>query len=166
MLDPERAEGLSNMPAAEFDAAVEAQAQSIHGKMSADSDRVVIPLRGLLADRFSGHRAVLVGEAAHVFPPIGAQGLNLGLRDVATFARIANRHNDAGSKIATDAYHAGRQRDVQSRTFAIDIVNRSLLTSFLPAHLVRSGGIAVASAVPPLRRFLMRSGLAGLSGSV
>jgi len=166
LLERDRAAALANMPAQAFDEAVEVQAQSIHGRMSADTDRVVIPLRGLLAERFAGHRTMLVGEAAHVFPPIGAQGLNLGLRDVATLARIVRRTGDPGSEAATKAYQTGRQSDVQSRTYAVDLVNRSLLSSFLPVHFLRSGGLAVASAIPALRRFMMHSGLSGLSRAV
>ena len=160
MSEPERAEALASINEREFEAIVERQAQSIHGKMSADTERVVIPMRGLIAKRFAGHRAMIVGEAAHVFPPIGAQGLNLGLRDVATFSRVIRRFGDAGSQAATDAYHAGRQADIQSRTYAVDLVNRSLLSSLFPVHLLRSGGLSVASAIPLLRKAIMRGGLA------
>lgn len=166
LLEPNRAATLAAMPEQDFDEAVEIQAQSIHGRMSADTDRVVIPLRGLLAERFAGHRTMLVGEAAHVFPPIGAQGLNLGLRDVATLARIVGRMGDPGSEAATRSYQAGRQRDIQSRTYAVDLVNRSLLSAFLPVHLLRSSGLAVASAIPALRRIMMHSGLSGFSRAI
>ena len=40
------------------------------------------------AQSFGAKRIALVGEAAHVIPPIGAQGLNLGLRDAATIAEL------------------------------------------------------------------------------
>ena len=45
--------------------------------------RGAFPLSGLVAHGMARHRVALVGEAAHVMPPIGAQGLNLGFRDVA-----------------------------------------------------------------------------------
>ena len=159
MMEPERAVALASIPEQEFETTVERQARSIHGKMSPDTERVIVPMRGLIANRFSGHRAMIVGEAAHVFPPIGAQGLNLGLRDVATFFRVIRRFGDAGTESATNAYHAGRQADIQSRTYAVDLVNRSLLSSLFPVHLIRSGGLSVASAIPVLRRAIMRGGL-------
>jgi hypothetical protein len=40
------------------------------------------PLSSLIADSFGKGRTMLVGETGHAFPPIGAQGLNLGLRDI------------------------------------------------------------------------------------
>jgi 2-octaprenyl-6-methoxyphenol hydroxylase len=104
---------------------------------------------------------MLVGEAAHLFPPIGAQGLNLGFRDVATLKRVLTRSSDdPGGSEALDAYHTARQRDVRTRTLAIDLLNRSLLTDFLPVQAARGLGLALASTVPPLRRALIRQGLA------
>ena len=41
--------------------------------------------------RNSPNRIALVGEAAHVVPPIGAQGLNMGLRDAADIADIVGQ---------------------------------------------------------------------------
>ncbi len=49
------------------------------------------PLSGLVPDRFGANRVLLVGEAGHVLPPIGAQGLNLGLRDAAAAADVIGR---------------------------------------------------------------------------
>ncbi len=163
----DRARQAMEMSTDEFDRLVERQAQSIHGRMQVDGERAVLPLRGLLAKQFAANRIVLVGEAAHVFPPIGAQGLNLGLRDVAKLADILPRHKkDPGCEAALRAYQAGRQLDVRSRTYAVDLFNRSLLSSFVPAHLLRSGGLSLASTMPAFRQFLMRRGLSDVSTPV
>ena len=104
---------------------------------------------------------MLVGEAAHLFPPIGAQGLNLGFRDVAALKRVLARHRgDPGAPAALEAYHDARQTDVRTRTLAVDLLNRSLLTDFLPVQAARGLGVAMAASVPALRRALMRQGLA------
>ncbi len=67
---------------------IERRAHSLLGKMSVEPGRGVFPLAVETADAFARARIALVGEAAHVVPPIGAQGLNLGLRDGATIAEI------------------------------------------------------------------------------
>ena len=120
-------------------------------------------MTGLSVDRYRAHRLALVGEAAHVFPPIGAQGLNLGLRDVASLrdavvdAREAN--TDLGSDEALAGYQRSRDVDVRLRTSAVDSLNRTLLTGFLPADLLRGAGLLALSGIGPLRRAVMREGV-------
>ncbi len=145
-----------------FSRAAEERAHFVHGAMRLDSPPALVPLGAALAEGFAARRTVLVGEAAHVFPPIGAQGLNLGFRDIAALRRMLTRHRgDPGGPAALAAFHAMRWADVRSRTYAIDLLNRSLLTDFLPVQAARALGIGLAASVPPLKRLLMRQGLAG-----
>lgn len=161
MSRPEAAEAAAKLEGDSFSRAVEQQAHSIHGAMRLDSDRAVFPLQAALAERFAARRTVLVGEAAHLFPPIGAQGLNLGFRDVAALRSVLSRHfHDPGAPEALAAYHAARQGDVRARTIAVDLLNRSILTDFLPVQAARGLGLGLTSSVPVLRRALMRYGLA------
>lgn len=144
-----------------FNAEAERRAHSIAGTMRADGPRTVYPLQGSIADRFAAQRVMLVGEAAHTFPPIGAQGLNLGLRDVAALGAVLQSYRtDPGQPEALATFHRARQGDVRSRTLAIDMLNRSLLTGFLPVQAARGLGLAMADMVPGLRRVLIRQGLA------
>jgi 2-octaprenyl-6-methoxyphenol hydroxylase len=144
-----------------FAAIAEKRAHFVHGGMRLDSEPALFPLSAAIAERFAAQRTMLVGEAAHLFPPIGAQGLNLGFRDVATLKRVLARHgDDPGSAEATAAFHAMRRADIRTRTYAVDLLNRSLLTDFLPVQAGRALGIGLAASVPALRRFLMRQGLA------
>jgi 2-octaprenyl-6-methoxyphenol hydroxylase len=107
---------------------------------------------------------VLVGEAAHVLPPIGAQGLNMGLRDAADIADIVRgvllSGEDPGSPRALARFETARCSDVLSRTMAIDMANRSLLSNFLPTQTARALGLHLIGGIGPLRRLAMREGLA------
>ena len=110
-------------------------------------------------------RIALVGEAAHVIPPIGAQGLNLGLRDAATIGELADRSAIATAATSArddvlDAYDTMRRADVGSRTLAIDLLNRTLLTDFLPVQGARGLGLYLLDRIGPLRRAVMREGVA------
>ena len=118
------------------------------------------PMRGLKARTFSGERTMLVGEAGHAFPPIGAQGLNMSLRDAGHVADVVLNHDDAGSPAAAADYHGLRVLDVNERQAAITLVNKSLLADLLPLHLLRVGALSMISAFPPLRQLVMRQGLA------
>jgi 2-octaprenyl-6-methoxyphenol hydroxylase len=106
----------------------------------------------------------LVGEAAHVVPPIGAQGLNMGLRDAADIADIVREAmasgDDPGSPQVLQRYDSVRRADVASRTFVIDMANRSLLSDFLPVQYLRAAGLHLIGSIGPLRRIAMREGLA------
>jgi 2-octaprenyl-6-methoxyphenol hydroxylase len=133
----------------------------ILGDVAIDGRRQVFPLSGMTARRFAASRVALVGEAAHVFPPIGAQGLNLGYRDVAALERVLARHrDDPGAPAALDAFERARRPDVVSRTAAVDALNRTLLSAFLPAQMARGLGLFLLDSVPPLRRAAMQQGLA------
>lgn len=159
---PELGEARLQLPPDNLARAIEDRAASIHGAMRLEGPPAVYPLHAALADRFAANRTVLLGEAAHIFPPIGAQGLNLGFRDVAALRRLLARHRtDPGGDAAIGAYHVARMADVRSRTLAVDLLNRSLLTDFLPVQVMRGAGASLVSSLPLLRRALMWQGLAG-----
>lgn len=143
---------------------VERRAHSLLGQMTLEGDRGLFRLSWKRARRFADRRIVLVGEAAHVIPPIGAQGLNIGLRDAATVAELVvaarRRRDDVGGMPLTDRYDAARRADVATRTFAVDLLNRSLVSDFLPVQGMRGLALYVLDRVGPLRRALMREGMA------
>jgi 2-octaprenyl-6-methoxyphenol hydroxylase len=123
----------------------------------------VFPLATETAQRFARNRIALVGEAAHVIPPIGAQGLNLGLRDAATIGELAvearRDGGDVGAPEVLAEYDRRRRADVTSRAFAVDALNRSLLSDFLPVQGARGFGLYLLDKIGPLRRAVMREGV-------
>jgi len=138
---------------------VEERMHSILGAVEVEDGIQRFALSGATAARMSGQRSALVGEAAHVFPPIGAQGLNLGLRDAADIVAVAAQHrDDPGSASMLREYETRRRADVASRTVAVDLLNRSLLTGFLPVQALRSVGLGLLSSSSALRRLVMREG--------
>jgi 2-octaprenyl-6-methoxyphenol hydroxylase len=160
---PKEAERLIALSDDELSEAAERQSHSILGRLRVEPGRHLFPLAIEQPRQFAHHRIALVGEAAHVIPPIGAQGLNMGLRDAADIADIV-RHamasgEDPGSPQVLKRYDSARRADVLSRTFAIDIANRSLLSDFLPAQSLRAAGLHLIGSFGPLRRLAMREGL-------
>jgi 2-octaprenyl-6-methoxyphenol hydroxylase len=148
----------------ELSEAVERQSHSILGRMAVEGGRHVFPLVIERPRQFAQKRVALVGEAAHVIPPIGAQGLNMGLRDAADIAAVVRdaiaSGDDPGAPNALRRYDMARRADVLSRTFAIDLANRSLLSNLLPVQSLRAAGLHLIGSVGPLRRLAMREGLA------
>jgi 2-octaprenyl-6-methoxyphenol hydroxylase len=135
------------------------------GKVTVEPGRQVYPLASISPLGFAAKRVALIGEAAHVFPPIGAQGLNLGIRDVEDLASVAVSHAaDPGSPAALADYDRRRRADIVARSSAVNLLNRSLLSSLLPAQLARFAGLGALGAFSPLRGFFMREGLRPGSG--
>lgn len=148
----------------ELSEAAERQSHSILGRVEVEAGRNLFPLTIESPAQFASHRVALVGESAHVVPPIGAQGLNMGLRDAADIADIAGKAmslgEDPGSAQVLARYQSARRADVASRTIAIDIANRSLLNDFLAMQSLRAAGMHLLGSFGPLRRLAMREGLA------
>jgi len=164
VLAPAAADELAALDDAELSDEIERASHSILGKIEAEPARGRFPLRVGTARRFADRRIALVGEAAHIIPPIGAQGLNLGLRDAATISELAiladRRDHDIGSDEVLAHYDRLRRADVGSRTLAIDLLNRTLLSDFLPAQSLRGLGLYLIDRIGPLRRAVMREGVA------
>jgi 2-octaprenyl-6-methoxyphenol hydroxylase len=164
VVDPTEAPRLAALSDVEISAEIERRSHSILGRLEVEPGRGVFPLVVEVARAFGAHRAVLIGEAAHVLPPIGAQGLNLGLRDAATIAELAvaahRDGRDPGSPELTARYEHMRRADVMSRSLAVDLLNRSLLSDFLPWQAARGLGLFLTERLAPLRRAAMREGIA------
>jgi len=168
VVQPQQAEELMALDDAELSAQIEQRMQSMLGRVSVEPGRQVYPLSNATPRRFAQNRVALVGEAAHIFPPIGAQGLNLGIRDVRDLVDIvATRAEDPSAEPGLDAYDRKRRPDIVARTAAVTLLNRSLLSGMLPAQLARSVGLGALGGIPPLRAIFMREGLrpgSGLAG--
>lgn len=158
---PPEAERLTSLSAEQLSAEVEIRMQSMLGKVSVEDGVQAWPLSGMTATRYGKGRVAFVGEAGHAFPPIGAQGLNLSLRDIAALEDILI---DRGSvPIAADSgdrFDRKRRLDIASRTASVDLLNRSLLSDLLPVQMLRAAGLQVLASLGPLRNLVMQEGVA------
>ncbi len=147
----------------DFARELEAEVGSVFGAMQLESACGAFPMMGLSVSRLTGRRIALLGEAAHAFPPLAAQGLNLSLRDIAALvdcvATAQAKGHDIGGTTALAAYADARRADISLRTHGIDVLNRSLLADFLPVDLVRGASFFAFSMIGPLRRAIIREGI-------
>jgi 2-octaprenyl-6-methoxyphenol hydroxylase len=150
VLEAARAGGESALLAAFAD-----KSQRLFGAVSLAGPAFIFPLSTLSIDNAGTDGVVLVGEAAHAFPPIGAQGLNLGLRDVAdlagSLAAVDRTAPDWAAAVSAD-YTARRAGDLARTGGMVDALFRSLLAEMLPAQALRAGGLWALKLAPPLRR--------------
>lgn len=162
---PERADEMRALDPDAFGEAVTTASLGLLGRLQLDGPVGAFPIVVGAAANFARRRTMLVGEAGHVLPPIGAQGLNLGIRDAAAAAKVIGRAlaagRDPGGRETLRAYAIARAPDAWTRTAAADLLNKSLMSDLLPVQAARRLGLAAISRLGPLRRFVMREGLAG-----
>jgi len=162
---PESANELAALDDTTLSLRVEQQMQSMLGRVTVEPGRQIYPLSTVTPLRFARDRVALVGEAAHVFPPIGAQGLNLGIRDIDDLVGIANENRgDPGAAKVLATYDFKRRPDILARSSAVNLLNMSLLSDMLPAQMARGAGLSALGGFAPLRAFFMREGLRPGSG--
>lgn len=163
LVTPGEAERLRALTPKALAIAVQRASTSLLGDLEVVTPVAAVPMRGLIAQKATGTRLALAGEALHAFPPIGAQGLNLGLRDARQIVDVVGKAlaagRDPGAPEVLAAYESGRRIDAVSRTYGVDLLNRTLISGLLPLDLMRAAGLAAAANIGPFRRLLMRAGM-------
>jgi 2-octaprenyl-6-methoxyphenol hydroxylase len=160
MEDGPEVQRLAALPAAEFEAEATARSAQVQGPLTLATRRQVWPIISQMADRLTAQRLALVAEAAHVVPPIGAQGLNMSLRDLATLLDLAVADAAGlGSQKMLDAYARARHADIRLRVAGIDALNRASQADAPFLRDLRATGVRVLHDLTPVRRGLMRLGL-------
>jgi len=151
---------LAALDEAAFSAEATERSAGVNGPLTLANPRQVWPIISQIADRFDGPRCALVAEAAHVVPPIGAQGLNMSLADMACLLDLAvARPDELGSRRMLTTYHRRRWPEVRARVAGIDLLNRTSRAGAQAARDLRAMGIRTLYGAAPVRRGLMRMGL-------
>lgn len=160
MNDGRRALDLMEMPEEAFSREATLRSANVLGPLELASPRRLWPVVTQTADRITARRTAVVAEAAHVLPPIGAQGLNTSLHDIAA---LVDRARALPGELGTDAmlgsYARDRAEAVHLRAQAIDLFNRVCRSGAAPVQALRLAGLKAVHDVPPLRRAVMRAGL-------
>ena len=134
------------------------------GRITRVGTRSQYPLTRVIADRVTGPRTLLMGNAAQTIHPIGAQGFNLGLRDALAFAQLLDG-GDPGADAILAAY-AGVRREDRERTLAFsDGLARATSNDSFPMHVLRSLGLLAVGNVPGLSDPMVSAAM-GLRGEV
>ncbi len=155
-----KAKALFELPTPAFEAQMSERSCHLFGPLSLASQRTIWPIISQKAQRLNGQRLALVAEAAHVVPPIGAQGLNMSLGDMRTLLDLAMAHPDRlGDAEMLEAYHRARHRDIAVRVLGIDLLNRASMVNAQPLRDARAMGLNALYALPQVRKTLMQMGL-------
>ena len=155
-----RADALQRMEATAFEAEMTQRSCGLFGDLSLASRRSIWPIISQSAERMDGQRLALMAEAAHVVPPIGAQGLNMSLGDLRVLLELAEaRPEGLGDAQMLSAYHKARHNEIMLRVKGIDLLNRSSMIEVRPLRDLRAMGLNALYSLAPVRRTLMQMGL-------
>ncbi len=148
---------LKALPREDFETALNVRSAGVLGHLTQATRLTEWPIISQIANRFTGPRTALIAEAAHVVPPIGAQGLNMSLADLRALIDLSA--GDPGSAASLAAYERRRRPEAMARLLGIDALNRTSMISARPLRDLRAAALGGLYAVAPIRRVMMRAGL-------
>ncbi|NHM17309.1 UbiH/UbiF family hydroxylase [Tritonibacter mobilis] len=154
------ADRLAALDEAAFEGEMNTRSCGVLGALKLASRRTLWPIISQRAERLVGERLALMAEAAHVVPPIGAQGLNMSLADLRVLMDLVEAHPEGlGDQAMLDAYEKARHSDIKLRVSGIDLLNRASMIEARPLRDLRAGGLNALYSLPQVRKMLMQMGL-------
>ena len=154
---PEVARLLALSPDA-FEEEMNTRSCGLFGPLKLASRLTVWPIISQIAERFYGEHTALMAEAAHVVPPIGAQGLNMSLADLSALVALATPET-LGTHAMLSAYHRRRYPDVALRVAGVGMLNRASMIHAQPLRDARAKMLDLMYSAAPVRRSLMQMGI-------
>jgi 2-octaprenyl-6-methoxyphenol hydroxylase len=137
------------------------------GKLELLGDRFIFQVQLMQSDRYALHRLALIGDAAHNCHPVGGQGLNLGIRDVAALAQVLQEADAQGEDIGNievlKRYERWRQRENLTILGFTDLLDRMFSNNILPVVIVRRLGLWMMQRIPMVKVFALKL-MIGLKG--
>lgn len=145
-----------------FEDAVNLRSANVMGPLKLTSKRAVWPIISQYASGLIGQRLALIGEAAHVVPPIGAQGLNMSLADIGALRDLMSEVDERkgiGADHILEEFQRKRWLDMRVRVQGIDALNRASMAGSAPLRDLRSTLLSILGKTESLKRNAIRAGL-------
>ena len=164
-----RGEALLASSDAAFEAHLNRRLGDTLGPATLEGPRLGYPLGLQIAERMTGERLALVGDAAHSIHPIAGQGLNLGLKDVAALAEVltdaSRRGEDIGGAGVLDRYARWRRLDRAAFALATEFFVRAYGSDTPLLRIARNAVTGAMNRSDPVKRFMMLEA-GGFAGDV
>lgn len=155
----ERAAELHAMDDTRLAEELSTETMGMHGPLEIAGPRALWPMMSQVALGLTAPRLALIAEAAHVMPPIGAQGLNTSLNDIETLSGLIAGQQDPGAPGPLARYEARQLPMIMAKVAGIDLLNRASMAEAQPLRDLRRLGLSVINRVSPVRNLAIRAGL-------
>ena len=156
-----KAQNLSSLSSEELSDIASQRACNMFGPLRIISPIRHWPIAAQKARALTAPRTAILAEAAHVVPPIGAQGLNTSLNDLAALLKAMEGATDPGAPAVLAAYNKARAADISRRVQAIDLFNRITRSALPSLQNLRLSGLKAIHGIAPVRKAVMRAGMGG-----
>ncbi len=156
----ENAAKLMDMKEKEFEEEMTRRSCNILGPLKLASKRSIWPIISQIADRIYSQRLALIGETAHVVPPIGAQGLNMSVADIKLLNDLNKKYPDElGSTHSLTEYQKNRIADIRQRVIGVSTLNHISISENKVVQNIRAFGLENFFQVPTVKNSAMKLGL-------
>ena len=164
-----QAKAIRELDETEFLNQLQRRTGGILGELELVSERFIFPVQLMQSKRYTNHRLALVGDAAHCCHPLGGQGLNLGIRDVAALAEVLQKAyqqgEDIGSLKVLKRYEHWRRNENWIILGVTDFLNRLFSNQWWPLMILRRLGLWLINTFPLVKRFFLQL-MTGLLGKI
>lgn len=164
-----QAKAIKELDETKFLSQLQQRTGGILGELELVSDRFIFPIQLMQSEHYTEHRLVLVGDAAHCCHPLGGQGLNLGIRDVAALAEVLQKahqqEEDIGSLKVLKRYEHWRRSENWVILGLTDFLNRLFSNQWWLLMILRRLGLWFINTVPLVKRFSLQL-MTGLLGKM
>ena len=160
MENGEKAKNLMEMETKKFEQEMTVRSCNILGPLKLASKRSLWPIISQIADKLYSQRLALIGETAHVVPPIGAQGLNMSLADIKVLSDLDQKYPDQlGSMDTLSEYQKNRIVDIRQRVAGVSALNQISISSNKLVQNIRAFGLENFFQVPAIKHTTMKLGM-------
>jgi len=160
MENGEKAKNLMEMETKTFESDMTVRSCNILGPLQLASKRTMWPIISQIADRLYSQRLALIGETAHVVPPIGAQGLNMSLADIKVLSDLDQKYPDQLGSIDTlKEYQKKRILDIRQRVAGVSALNQISISSNKLVQNIRAFGLENFFQIPAIKHSTMKLGM-------
>ena len=160
MENGEKATNLMEMKTKNFEHEMTIRSCNILGPLKLASKRSLWPIISQVADRLYSKRLALIGETAHVVPPIGAQGLNMSLADIKCLNDLDQKYPDQlGSMNTLKEYQKNRIFDIRQRVAGVSALNQISISNNKVIQNIRAFGLENFFQVPAIKHTAMKLGM-------
>ena len=139
------------------------------GDISLAGNRIVYPLNLSIVENFVSDRLALVGDSAHGIHPLAGQGLNLGMRDIASIVEVIvnamRRGEDIGSLPVLKRYENWRRFETSALAASTDLINKVFSNNNKPLKFIVNTALKSMNSNKILKKNIMREA-AGLHGDL